>query len=98
MLNFIKRIRNLQIENVRLQSPIIFSAKDPLTPPPLSPEVMAQIAAILEENKLRQEPQGDGRAAFLSDMTPAEYEDYKHKEIDGWGPFLKKIFSLPSHE
>jgi len=40
------------------------------------------------------QPIGNGKAVFLSDMTENEYEEYDHLENKGWKGFYKKIKNL----
>jgi len=46
------------------------------------------------KNRLGQvedEPVGDGKAVFLSDMTEEEYQAYDRNELQGWGKVLKQL-------
>jgi len=51
---------------------------------------MEEIKKFLKEEK-SDEPLGDGKAVFLSDMTEEEYEEYQHNVTNGWGGFNKKV-------
>lgn len=55
----------------------------------LTPDALRSLADAIEAHDTAQA--GDGGAVFLSDMTPDEYEDYKHNEVDGWREFTDKI-------
>lgn len=37
------------------------------------------------------QPQGDGQAVFLSDMTDEEYAAYDRDQQRGWAGFRKKL-------
>jgi hypothetical protein len=40
----------------------------------------------------KEEIKGDGNAVFLEDMTEEEYQDYLHKEKNGWKNFYKTVW------
>jgi hypothetical protein len=45
-----------------------------------------------EKKEITPEPEGDGKAVFMEDMTEEEYQDYLHKEKHGWKNFYKTIW------
>ena len=45
--------------------------------------------AVVEE-MTEEAPNG----VFFDDATEEEYEDYKLKEEQGWGGFIKKVFNI----
>jgi len=53
------------------------------------PRVFDDNAKLADPN-ISVDPNGDGKAKVLPDMTPSELEDYQD-ELKGWGGFKKKI-------
>lgn len=58
----------------------------------LTSEIMEKMEVL--KNRLGQiedEPVGDGKAIFLSDMSEQEFSDYERNHLNGWGKVLNKL-------